>query len=138
MWKVMKRLIVPFLGYLVIGGLILGVVSIIAMFGGVYMHLFGFQYESVGTLILFFILVSIISLPLESLAIFLTQFMIRLGLAQKNYGLVYIFFDVSSCFIAMQIVDYFMPSIVSTRLSILLFALTLSLITVYLEGKGFS
>lgn len=138
MWKVMKRLIVPFLGYLVIGGLILGVVSIIAMFGGVYMHLFGFQYESVGTLILFFILVSIISLPLESLAIYLTQFMIRLGLAQKNYGLVYIFFDVSSCFIAMQIVDYFMPSIVSTRLSILLFALTLSLITVYLEGKGFS
>lgn len=137
MWKKLKKMSTPFLGYLIIGGCILAVITILALFGGVFMHLFGFQYESVSSLILFFVLVSILSLPLESLANFLTNNLISLGIAKESYGFVYVFFDVTSCFIAMLIVDYFMESIVSTKSSILLFALTLSLITVYGERKGF-
>jgi len=136
MWKKIKRFITPFWGYLIIAGCVLSVITILALFGGVYMHLFGFQYQSVKSLILFFIFVSIISLPLEYLSNFLTKIMIQLGLAKKSYGLFYVIFDVFSCFLAMQVVDYFMPSIVSTRLSILLFALTLALLTVYFEKKG--
>lgn len=137
MWKKLKQMGTPFLGYLLIGVCIFAVITVVALFGGVFMHLFGFQYESVSSLILFFALVSILSLPLEALSNFLTNIMIGLGVAKESYGFVYIFFDVTSCFIAMQIVDYFMKSIVSTKSSILLFALSLSLITVYGERKGF-
>ncbi|MFV0314309.1 MAG: YrvL family regulatory protein [Anaerotignum sp.] len=134
----LKKYLTPFLGYLFIAVLIFVVISFIAIFGGIYMHLFGFEYKTVGWLILFFILVSIISIPLEALSILLTQIMIRIGVAKKNYGLVYIFFDVCSCFVAMQIVDHFMVTIVATDLSTLLFAITLSLITVFFESKGLS
>ncbi len=138
MWNKIKQWITPIFGYLVIIIAVLAVITVLALFGGVYMHLFGFQYETVASLVLYFILVSIISLPLESLSNFLTDILIRAGIAKEAYGLFYIFFDVTTCFIAMSIVDYFMLSIVSTKLSILLFAITMSLITVYFERKGLS
>lgn len=136
MWNKMKRLLTPFLGYLVILGCVLAIITVLALFGGVYMHLFGFQYESVASLVIYFIIISIISIPLESFANFLTEAMIHIGIVKKRYSLFYIFIDVCSCFIVMQTVDYLMPSIVSTKLSFILFALTMSLITVYGEKKG--
>lgn len=136
MWNKIKHLLMPFLGYLIILSCILAVITILALFGGVYMHLFGFQYESVPSLVLYFIIVSVISLPLEAFSNFLTNLMIHIGVAKKSYGLFYIFIDACSCFVVMQIVDFFMPSIVSSKLSIILFALTMSLITIYGEKKG--
>lgn len=48
--------------------IVLGVVSIIAIFGGFVMHFFGFEYESVGSIILFFLLASILSYPIGLIA----------------------------------------------------------------------
>lgn len=42
--------------FLLCAVLFVGVLSIIALFGGVIMRIFGFQYKSVGSIILFFII----------------------------------------------------------------------------------
>ena len=136
MWNKMKQWITTILGYFIIIIAVLAVITLLALFGGVYMHLFGFQYETVASLVLFFIIVSIISVPLESFSLFITNILIQIGIAKEAYGVFYIVLDVSTCFITMNVVDCFMPSIVSTKLSILIFALTMSFITVYFERKG--
>ena len=46
----------------------IGMLSIIALVSGTIMRLFGFQYKSVGSIILFFIIATIMSFPLNLIA----------------------------------------------------------------------
>ena len=41
-----------------------GILSIIALLCGAIMKIFGFEYESIGSIILFFVIATIISYPL--------------------------------------------------------------------------
>ena len=43
-------------------GIIIGIVAVIAIIGGSIMHLFGFEYRSIGQLILFFVIVAVVFL----------------------------------------------------------------------------
>ena len=66
--KKMKSLLGSMLGYGFLFGIVLLIVFVLACFGGVIMHFFGFYYESVWKLMLFFILSGLVGLPLELLA----------------------------------------------------------------------
>ena len=48
--------------------LIIAVLSIIAIFSGAIMRLLGFEYESVGGFILYFIIASVVSYPMNLVA----------------------------------------------------------------------
>ena len=45
--------------------LFLAVVAVIALFGGAVMKWFGFTYDSIGSIVLFFLLATLLSLPLS-------------------------------------------------------------------------
>lgn len=136
MWEKMKLRLKPFIGYIVVLLCVLSIITIMALFGGVFMSFLGFQYKTVGWLIVFFVIVTLVSLPLEAFANAITEILVKCGLAKRHFGIVYILIDVCSSYVAMRIVDHFMDTIVAGRLSVLLFAVTMSLITVYLERRA--
>lgn len=47
--------------------LFVALVSVIAIFGGAIMKLFGFEYRTVWSIVLYFIIVSIVSFPFDFL-----------------------------------------------------------------------
>lgn len=65
MLEKIKNIIGKFIGFLIIVGIIVAIVSIIAIFGGALMKLFGFTYQSVGSIILFFVVSGILGFPIE-------------------------------------------------------------------------
>lgn len=64
----LKELAGALLGYSVVAVVILAVIVVIAVVSGSIMRLFGFEYESVWGIILFFIIVMIVGFPLEILS----------------------------------------------------------------------
>ena len=62
--KKREKIIVFIIG----SALIIAVLSIIAIFSGVIMRLLGFEYESVSGFILYFIIASIVSYPMNLVA----------------------------------------------------------------------
>ena len=60
-----KNIIGKSIGFLIIVGIIVALVSVIAIFGGALMKLFGFTYQSVGSIIMFFTVVGILAFPIE-------------------------------------------------------------------------
>ena len=58
-----KKLAVSVLGYSIIAGIILFVIAVIAVVSGSVMRIFGFEYESVGSIILFFVVVMVAGNP---------------------------------------------------------------------------
>lgn len=64
-WNKHHEKIISFLLFAVLFG---GVLSVIALFGGMIMKIFGFEYKSKGNLILFFIIATFVSYPLSLIA----------------------------------------------------------------------
>ena len=120
-----KEKIVTFL----IGGvLVVGVLSIIALICGAVMRLFGFYYTSVGSVVLFFIIATIISYPLNLLASALPKALLALEKINKQSAVImYLLLDTVATFIGLNIVDYFMQSISATTISIIVVSFVLAL-----------
>ena len=120
-----KEKIVTFL----IGGvLVVGVLSIIALICGAVMRLFGFYYTSVGSVVLFFIIATIISYPLNLLASALPKALLALEKINKQSAVImYLLLDTVATFRGLNIVDYFMQSISATTISIIIVSFVLAL-----------
>ena len=54
-----KQIFASACGFFITIGIIIGIVAVIAIIGGSIMHLFGFEYRSIGQLILFFVIVAV-------------------------------------------------------------------------------
>ena len=85
--------------------LIIIVLAIIAIFSGAIMRLLGFEYESVGGFILYFIIASVVSYPINLIAGALPKALLNLD----------------------RIVDYFMPSVSANTISLIVLALVFAL-----------
>lgn len=59
-----KTILGKLVGFLVIVGIIVAIVSVVAIFGGALMKLFGFTYQSMGSIILFFVISGILAFPM--------------------------------------------------------------------------
>ena len=113
---------------MVCGALFVGVLSIIALICGAVMRLFGFYYTSVGSIVLFFIIATIISYPLNLLASALPKALLALEKINKQSAVImYLLLDTVATFIGLNIVDYFMQSISATTISILIVSFLLAL-----------
>ena len=73
-----NKLIKDILGWGLIIIVILIIVSVIAIFAGAIMQFFGFRYNSVFDIILFFLISTIISLPINFIAEGLPKALLKL------------------------------------------------------------
>lgn len=74
-----KQIFASACGFFITIGIIIGIVAVIAIIGGSIMHLFGFEYRSIGQLILFFVIVAVVGFPLELFAKAFPEAMLSLG-----------------------------------------------------------
>ena len=117
-----KKLAVSVLGYSIIAGIILFVIA--AVVSGSVMRIFGFEYESVGSIILFFVVVMVAGFPGEILSSALPRALVSSGWSTEKQGTVfYVILDTLFSAAAMAFADYFMDSVSVSDLAILIISL---------------
>ena len=108
--------------------LIIIVLAIIAIFSGAIMRLLGFEYESVGGLILYFIIASVVSYPINLIAGALPKALLNLDRITREIAVcMYVLLDTIATFYGFYIVDYFMPSVSANTISLTVLALVFAL-----------
>ena len=123
-----KKVLEPILGYGIIALVVLVIISIIAIFSGTVMKIFGFEYETVSSIIIFFIISTLISLPINLLAKALPKALLEMNhLNVLPAKILFIVLDTIATAIGMMVVDYFMKNVVATNLSIIIIALILAI-----------
>ena len=108
--------------------LIIVVLAIIAIFSGAIMRLLGFEYESVGGFILYFIIASVVSYPINLIAGALPKAWLNLDRITREIAVcMYVLLDTIATFYGFYIVDYFMPSVSANTISLIVLALVFAL-----------
>lgn len=111
-WNRYKENLITFL---LCGLLFVGLLSIIALLCGAIMKIFGFEYESIGSIILFFVIATIISYPFSLIAEVLPKVVLSFGKLPKQMAILfYIILDTFATFYGLRVVDYFMQSVSAT------------------------
>ena len=114
--------------FIICGTIFIGMLSIIALVSGTIMKLLGFQYESIGSIILFFIIATIMSFPLNLVAGALPKALYELERLSKPYAFIlYLTLDTIATSFGLKIVDYFMSSVSATTISIVVISFLLAL-----------
>lgn len=115
--------------FLLCGMLFMVVLSIIALFSGAIMKMFGFEYRSIGSIILFFIIATILSYPLSLLAEALPSALLSLNrISVKIAKLLYVVLDTFVTFFGLKITDYYIQSVSANDISILVISLIFALL----------
>ena len=92
------------------------------------MRLLGFEYESVGGFILYFIIASIVSYPMNLVAGAFTKALLNLDRIRREMAVcMYVLLDTITTFFGFYIVDYFMPSVSANTISLIVLALVFAL-----------
>lgn len=114
--------------FIICGTIFIEMLSIIALVSGTVMKLFGFQYESIGSIILFFIIATIMSFPLNLIAGALPKALYELERISKLDALIlYLTLDTIATSFGLKIVDYYMSSVSATTISIVVISFLLAL-----------
>ena len=130
MLKKIKNIIGKSVGFLILVGIIVGIVSVIAIFGGAFMKLFGFTYQSVGSIILFFVVFGILVFPIELCvkAIPKVLFSHFKKINELEAKIMFVVLDTLLSMVMFSTVDYFMKSVSATHISLLIVSLVMSLL----------
>lgn len=114
--------------FIVCGTVFVAVLSVIALLSGVIMRLFGFRYQSIWSIILFFIIATVVSYPINLIAGGLPKALYKLKRISKNIAIIlYLALDtIATCF-GLMIVDYCMSTIFASDLSKLVISFILAL-----------
>ena len=92
------------------------------------MRLLGFEYESVGGFILYFIIASILSYPMNLVAGAFPKALLNLDRITREMAVcMYVLLDTITTFFGFYIVDYFMPSVSANTISLIVLALVFAL-----------
>lgn len=128
--KNIKNTLGKIIGFLLIVGIIVAIVSLIAIFGGALMKIFGFTYQSVGSIILFFAISGILAFPIELFvkAIPKVLFSHFKKINTFEAKVVFIILDTSLSMIMMSLVDYYMKSVSATSISLFVVSLVMALL----------
>ena len=104
--------------------LIIAVLSIVAVFSASIMHWLGFEYESVGSFILYFIIASFVSYPMNLIAGAFPKALLKLKKISKSFAVfLYMVLDTIATFLGFYLVDVSMSSVESSNISLLVLAL---------------
>lgn len=125
-----KNIIGKSMGFLIVVGIIITIVSVIAVFGGALMKLFGFTYRSVGSIILFFVISSILAFPMELFikAIPKVLFLHFKKINELEAKIMFVVLDTLLSMIIFSMVDYFMKSVSATPISLFMASFIMSLL----------
>ena len=116
-----KTILGKLVGFLVIVGIIVAIVSVVAIFGGALMKLFGFTYQSMGSIILFFVISGILAFPIELFVKAIPK--VLFSHFKKINEL-----ETVLSMIMFSLVDYFMKSVSATPISLFVVSLIMSLL----------
>lgn len=124
----LKKLVEPMIGYGIVAIILIAIISGIAILGGGIMRLFGFEYTSVKSIILFFAIVAIVGFPIETLALALPKALLSLEKITIRVAVgLFVILDTISTMFTMAIVDYFMESVSASDLSIFVISFIMAL-----------
>ena len=126
----LKKLLAGLLGSGIMMLLLFGTFAVVALVGGNVMRLFGFRYDSVGQLLLYFLLGELIGLPLDLISTALPKVLYRMGKLDRRQGnLLYIPMDTLFTIAAFWVADGLMASVSTTGLSLCILGFGTALIT---------
>ena len=111
-------------------GFLVFIVSLVALFGGSLMKMFGFIYQSIGSIILFFTISGILAFPIELFVKAIPKVLFS-HFKKVNVIEAKILFAVLDTILSMTIVsvvDYFMKSVSTTPIVLFVVSLIMSLL----------
>ena len=118
----LKKILEPIIGYGIVFIVLIAVISVIAILGGGIMRLFGFEYTSVKSIIIFFTIVTIaLSFPKALLS--LDKITIKLA------KILFVILDTLSTMLTMSLIDYFMGSVSASDISIFVISFIIALLS---------
>lgn len=127
----LKNILKPIIGYAFISIILIAVISVIAILGGGIMRIFGFEYTSIKSIIIFFIIVAIAGFPIEILSIVIPKALLALDkITIKWAKVLFILLDTLSTMFTMSLIDYFMGSVSASDLSILVISFMIALLSI--------
>ncbi len=95
------------------------------------MRIFGFEYTSIKSIIIFFIIVAIAGFPIEILSIVIPKALLALDkITIKWAKMLFILLDTLSTMFTMSLIDYFMGSVSASDLSILVISFMIALLSI--------
>lgn len=128
--KSFKRIVKSIAGYGLVVIVLIAIISVFAILGGSVMRFFGFKYNSVGSVILYFTIVAVVGFPLEIIIKALPKVSKLLLKIDRNIEkALFILMDTLGTGIIMAIVDYFMESVSASDLSILVISFIMSILS---------
>jgi len=114
---------------LICGAVFTGALSFIALISGAVMKLLGFQYESVGSVILFFIIATVLSFPCNFISTALPKALYTLKkISRQTAQMLYLILDTASTGLGLKFVDDYMSSVSATTLSIVIISFLLAVL----------
>ncbi|MEG1637596.1 MAG: regulatory YrvL family protein [Cellulosilyticaceae bacterium] len=123
MLKKLKNIVEPIIGYGIVAIILMIIISVLSIFGGRIMLLFGFEYNSIGSIILFFSIVALIGFPIETVALALPKALLSLDkITMELAKVLFVILDTISTMITMYVVDHFMNSVSSSGIAIFVIA----------------
>lgn len=125
-----KSILGKSIGFLIIIGVIVAIVSLLALFGGALMTLFGFTYHSISSILLFFIISGILAFPVELFvkAIPKVLFSRFKKISAVEAKTLFVVLDTFLSMAIFSLVDHFMKSVSATQLSLFVVSLVMSLL----------
>lgn len=111
------------------------IVGVQFVIGGVSL-IFGFTYDSVGSMIIFFLLCGFVSFPLESVAKVIPRMLLEAEVYTLNMArLLFVVLDTAFSTIVFLLVENAMTSVSATKGSIIVFSFVFALLSVKKEVK---
>ena len=126
----LKKILEPIIGYGIVFIVLIAVISVIAILGGGIMRLFGFEYTSVKSIIIFFTIVTIVGFPIETLALSFPKALLSLDKKTiKLAKILFVILDTLSTMLTMSLIDYFMGSVSASDISIFVISFIIALLS---------
>lgn len=126
----LKKILEPIISYGIVFIVLIAVISVIAILGGGIMRLFGFEYTSVKSIIIFFTIVTIVGFPIETLALSFPKALLSLDkITIKLAKILFVILDTLSTMLTMSLIDYFMGSVSASDISIFVISFIIALLS---------
>ena len=125
-----KAILGKLIGFLIIVAVIVAIISLLALFGGALMKMFGFTYKSVGSIILFFAISGILAFPIELFvkAVPKVLFSHFKKINEFEAKVMFVVLDTLLSVAMFSMVDSFMKSVSATPIALFVVSLVMSLL----------
>ena len=125
-----KAILGKLIGFLIIVAVIVAIISLLALFGGALMKMFGFTYKSVGSIILFFAISGILAFPIELFvkAVPKVLFSHFKKINEFEAKVMFVVLDTLLSMAMFSMVDSFMKSVSATPIALFVVSLVMSLL----------